>query len=290
MGAAIFGQNEEMLKRMLEGMGLAQIDWKPSNGQTEVIFVETAYTISSCNLADCKDQPRILIQTEQGGNIKLPLLTRCHESPNCVILEYSDRNYDNPHFAKRGLSESTVLLPIMTQTPSRLSQYEPEIPKVIQQRNIDMVFFGSMTDRRAGLFAHADEYRKTHPDRTVIVAKSRNIQHIAASYQEAKVCLLMHSYSSQSGGEYHRWSEFAPFGCIPVMEQFADTVGMHAYERCGGAVFTNSTQLIPTAVDVVERVDQGLYNHRSTAIMNWWKRSIRWESILPTVYEDPSET
>lgn len=291
LGAPIFSKNEHMLKKMLEGMGLVHVDMKSLGGmvgKTEVILVETYKTQSSCPLVppkpDCHDQPRIFIQTEQ--KINWHYQKYCHASPNCVILEFSDFNRNK--FEEEGMHESIVLLPVMTQTPSRISQFLPEVPKIIQERNIDMVFFGLITNRRTGLSKAAVEHGKTHPNSNVIVTNAFELRHISKSYQEAKVCLLMHSYTSHCGGEYHRMSEFGPFGCIPVMEKFADTVGIHAYEKCGGAIFTNSTHVIPTAAGVVEQIDKGLYNNRSQDIINWWKKGIRWETILPTVYPVPS--
>jgi len=133
-----------------------------------------------------------------------------------------------------------------------------------------------------------EEHRKAHPNSHVIVAKVHKVGVVVSNYQEAKICLLMHSFKDNCGGEYHRWSEFGAYGCIPVMEQFADTVGIHAYERCGGAVFTNRTHVIQTAASIVEKIDKGLYNNRSQEIVNWWKRGIKWDTILPTVYQVPS--
>jgi len=285
MGAGlIFGKNQDMMKRMMRGMDLVEIDWNPS-GPANITLVETFFTRSTCPLSDggsCLSQPRIFIQTEQ--KINWNLIDVCHDSPTCVILEFSDHNLNLAKNRKRELLESYILLPVMTQTPSRMVEYEPKSPKVIQKRSIDMAFFGLITNRRTGLTKGADLYRKAHPDRTVIVQKNNKIQSVGTSYREAKVCLLAHSYSSRSGGEYHRMSEFAPFGCIPVMEHFSDTFGIDVYERCGGAIFTNFTNLISVASNVIAQIDQGLYNNRSNDIVNWWKAGIHWESILPTIF------
>eukprot|EP00585_Thalassiosira_rotula_P025719 CAMPEP_0196235122 /NCGR_PEP_ID=MMETSP0913-20130531/4991_1 /TAXON_ID=49265 /ORGANISM="Thalassiosira rotula, Strain GSO102" /LENGTH=189 /DNA_ID=CAMNT_0041516323 /DNA_START=8 /DNA_END=574 /DNA_ORIENTATION=+ len=181
------------------------------------------------------------------------------------------------------MSDSYVLLPVMTQTPSRLSMGEPKIAKIIQYRSIDMVFFGLITKRRTFLTKAADAYREAHPNRTVHIDHNNQPISLAAAYAEAKVCLILHSYRSTSGGEYHRLSEFAPFGCIPVMENFADTIGIRVYERCGGAIFTNQTNMMAAAEDVIANIDRGSYNLGSKAITNWWKAGIHWEKILPTV-------
>jgi len=121
----------------------------------------------------------------------------------------------------------------MTPTPCRLVEYEPEGPKIFQNHSIDMVFFGLITIRQTALTNGASFYQEARPDRSVLVEKSSGMGFVGASYKEAKVCLLAHLYSIISGGEYHQVSAFAPFGCIPVKEHFSDTVGIHAYERCG---------------------------------------------------------
>ena len=84
-------------------------------------------------------------------------------------------------------------------------------------------------------------------------------QSITNSYKEGKVCILPHTHGAISGGEYHRYSEFAPFGCVPVIEHFADTIGIEVYEQCGGAVFASYEEIWETAIDVVQKIDRGLY-------------------------------
>jgi len=151
----IFTHNEDNWKSLLEGYGLVHIDWKPKT-KTDVIFVETYKTSSPCPLGEpeCYDQPRIFVQTEQ--KIMWDYQKFCHASPNCIILEFSDFNRNNANNdVEKDMGSSIVLLPVMTATPSRISQYLPESPKVIQERNIDMVFFGEISNRRTGLLKEA---------------------------------------------------------------------------------------------------------------------------------------
>ena len=68
------------------------------------------------------------------------------------------------------------------------------------------------------------------------------------------------------------------------MEAFADTLGVRSYEKCGGAIFTNLTNVIPTAAHVVEQIDQGLFYDRANQIVDWWKTGIQWETILPAMF------
>ena len=286
-GRGIFVQNQAMMDRMLYGYGLHKIGTKPL-GLSNVTLVETMFTRSSCPLteAGCKEQNRIIIQTEQYFKDHVLL---CHEAPNCIILEFSEYNLAKArnHDTVKDLTDSFVLLPVMTQSPtSRLSMYEPAEPKDPQSRSIDMVFFGLITRRRKVLVELSNAYAAAHPDRIVRVGKDNNIGSIGKQYSDAKVCLVAHSYGAESGGEYHRLSEMAPFGCIPVMEHFSDKIGIDIYEKCAGAVFENATNLIEAAADVIAKVDQGYYHDRINSIIDWWKSGITWETILRSVYPE----
>jgi len=211
----------------------------------------------------------------------------CHEAPNCIVLEFSEYNLGKAknHDRVKNLADSIVLLPVMTQSPtSRLSIYEPAVVKDPQSRSIDMAFFGLITNRRQFLVESSNAYAAAHPDRVVRVGKDNNAESIGRQYPEAKVCLVAHSYTTESGGEYHRLSEIAPFGCIPVMEHFTDKIGIHIYEKCAGVVFANATNLVDAAADVVAKIDRGDYHDRINAIVDWWKAGIQWYTILRTVY------
>ncbi len=285
-GHGIFVQNQILMDRMLYGYGLHNTDTKPL-GHSNVTLVETIFTSSSCPLrteVDCKDQARILIQTEQYFTNHVLL---CHDAPNCVVLEFSDYNLVKArnHDSVKDLADSFVLLPVMTQSPtSRLSMYEPAVAKDPQSRSIDMVFFGLITGRREVLVELSNAYAVAHPDWIVRVGKDISADSIGRQYSEAKLCLVAHSYHANSGGEYHRLSEMAPFGCIPVMEHFSDKIGIDIYEKCAGIIFENVTNLVEAAVDVIAKIDQGYYNDRINAIVSWWRIGIQWETILQTVY------
>lgn len=283
----IFAQNRAMMSNMLYGYGLHPVGMKPS-GLSNVTLVETMFTNSACSLHDvnCRDQARIFIQTEQYFKDHILL---CHEAPSCIVLEFSEYNLEKAknHDNVKDLANSFVLLPVMTQSPtSRLSIYEPAVPKDPQSRSIDMAFFGLITNRRQFLVESTNAYAAAHPDRIVRVGKDNNAKSIGKQYPEAKVCLVAHSYTTDSGGEYHRLSEMAPFGCIPVMEHFTDKIGIDIYEKCAGVVFANATNLVDAAADVVAKIDRGDYHDRINAIVDWWKVGIQWYTILRTVYSD----
>ena len=281
-GHGIFSQTQVMMDMMLYGYGLHRIVTKPL-GLSNVTLVETLFTSSSCalNEAVCKGQARIFIQTEQ--YFRSPILW-CHEAPNCVILEFSDYNLAKArnHDSIKDLADSIILLPVMTQSPGRLSMYENVVP--LWSRSIDVVFLGAITKRRQALVESSNVYAAAHLDRLVRVGQEFNVVSIGRQYSEAKVCLVAHSYSANSGGEYHRLSEMAPFGCIPVMERFSDKIGIDIYEKCAGVVFDNMTNLFETADKVLAKIDEGYYDDRINATVDWWKAGIHWGIILQTVY------
>ena len=147
-----------------------------------------------------------------------------------------------------------------------------------------MVFFGLMTNRRNIFTDIKKVYMGSHPGRQVVAQHNNDMNAVADNYKEAKVCLIVHAFSSKSAGEIHRLSEFAPFGCIPVMEKWGDEFGVDRYESCSGAVFVNDRyNIMQTAADVVTDIDQGLYIGRERDIVNWWKTGIHWDDLLTTV-------
>ena len=113
------------------------------------------------------------------------------------------------------MADSIVLLPVMTQSPSRLAYLEPPSPKELQERSTDMALFGTMTSRRKKYLQRKSTlYLEAHPGHVHAINTTLNVDLVSAVYMEAKVCLLGHAYDSEAAGEYHRVSEFAPFGCV----------------------------------------------------------------------------
>ena len=143
LGAPIFSPIQVSMASMLEGYGLTRIRERPTNDTSSTItLVETQFTNSPCPIhapaRECQDRFRIYLQSEQ----KLgPHLKTCHEGPNCVVLEFSDYNYRMVQ--EQGWADSFVLLPIMTQQPSRLKAFLPETSALtpLHNRTLDMVFF-----------------------------------------------------------------------------------------------------------------------------------------------------
>ncbi|KAL7524617.1 hypothetical protein ACHAWF_001022, partial [Thalassiosira exigua] len=280
----IFVQNQRGVARMMRGYGLTQARERPPSGPSNVTLVETLFTSEKgpCPLRsdECRAQARAFVQTEQ--YFKEPAIL-CHRSPNCVILDFSEFNLRKA----RGLAQvkdfvdSFVLLPATTQSPSRLKEYEPRTPEPLANRSLDMVFFGEITNRRWEMVDAARAYERANEGRKVVAKKEHKPDAMGSSYASAKVCLLSHSYRAASGGEYHRLSEFGPFGCVPVMEEFGDEFGIDRYEKCGAAKFATVSELVPTAVEVVANIDGGRYERRTEAVVDWWRTGVQWERLLP---------
>ena len=200
-----------------------------------------------------------------------------------IVFEFSDYNYN---LYAEDVRDSVVLLPVMTQTPSRFAKFEPSISKELKDRKLDIVFFGSISSRRKVFTKKLNEYLTSNSNRQGVFQTSWKTKSITNSYKEGKVCILPHTHGAISGGEYHRYSEFGPFGCVPVIEHFADTIGIEVYEQCGGVIFASYDEIWETAIDVVQKIDRGLYIGSSQRYANWWKEGIHWEKILPAIYDD----
>jgi hypothetical protein len=97
----------------------------------------------------------------------------------------------------------------------------------------------------------------------------------------------VHSYIAESGGEYHRLSELAPTGCIPVLEDYMDVIGRDEYQDCGGVIVANYTELLPTISKVLANEAKTRDN---TKYAKWWKSGIRWNEVLTTIFPSPNQT
>ena len=289
LGPAIFSSIQESLSLAFTGYGIQRCFQKPTINQTNITLIETIFTKSSCPFAldNCQTHTRIILQSEQyqSEHFIKSSLSQCHLSPNCIIFEFSDHNY---HYAKeeKKWGDSIVLLPIMHQSPSRLSKSESKLQlveklKPLSERIYDIVFFGSMTKRRKFLFEESESYKVSHPNSSILVmykTSPRDMSFMADAYKNTKVCLIVHSYSNIAGGEYHRLTEFAEFGCIPVMEEFSDKFGINQYRRCAYSFFAQKDHLFKTAEYVISLVNNGDFDDFSH--VKWWKNGIEWRSIF----------
>ena len=247
----IFNKNEDNISQLLWGAGLQRVSGAKyrqaieEGNANDVILVETLYTKSACPILQdhCRDRPRVYIQSEQLSspdfvNFREEWLA-CHVSANCVIAEFSDYNRDHyeevlgdssgssgsgssggnseeevaiQYEPTRPWEDSVILLPVMTQTPSRISHLLPQTITPLRERKYDIVFFGYMSQRRLEIAARSNEYLEMHPEKVHAINTTIDRHEVARFYGEAKVCLLVHAYDDKSAGEYHRYSEFGPYG------------------------------------------------------------------------------
>jgi len=108
-------------------------------------------------------------------------------------------------------------------------------------------------------------------------------------------------------------TDFARKGCIPLMEEWDDAIGIDAYttittatttssssgssgsssssSKCGGGVvFARHDDLIVTAARLLERI------HNSTEVeermmldrVKWWRKDIEWPTLLTRAFSNSS--
>jgi hypothetical protein len=296
----------------------------------------------------------IVLQTEQiccttYGQRMLPYMQLCHASPNCILWEYSQRNWE--WLKEQGLGDSVMLLPILhqhrlnhyydtdhdssssssrnqkmdavAQASTEAEQFQHDQPKKLaplNQRPIDVVFFGVMTPRRKQLQEKLETIAKQQHWNLVLeeVANSGSrLDYMANSYRNAKICLIIHSFFTAGGGnpgEYHRLSELAPSGCVPVVEAFGDVLMVDGennnamgdfYGRCGGVLFADLQELVGTLQAVLYSIYHG--NDRLQELlgpsmpelaakvdalnsmedrMAWWNDVVQWESVLKLILDE----
>jgi hypothetical protein len=332
LSSPIFRSVESNLIAMLEGYGLHH----------SLLSKDDAVTIES-SFKGLKDhnftKPRIVIQTEQ-LLFQRPLfgqyLRNCFASPQCVVWDFSDSNYniaqrwDHPNF-----KTSMLLLPTMTQNrldlprppaPSRqgggqqgvndgsfssageedllLLVTPPPPPQMIEQlkpireRQYDVVFFGRMTPRRIAM-KDAFLQQQQQQQWNTLFETNNNKERISHAYGDAKICLTMHADTNTSGGEYHRLTDFARKGCIPLMEEWDDAIGIDAYtattttttttsrSKCGGGVvFARHDDLIVTAARLLERINNSTEVEERMMLdrVKWWRKDIEWPTLLTRAF------
>ncbi len=213
------------------------------------------------------------------------LMNSCNNSPSCIVFEYSDYNYERAVAEPYTWGDSFVLVPVMTQDPSRLIQFLPETQKEISERSIDIVLFGHMTDRREYILRKSKAYNADHPEKKHLIKMEHDMHEMAKAYSDAKVCLIVHAHAEVTPGEYHRLSEIATFGCILVVENFADKIGIERYQNCGGMIFADFDHIFETAVQVVEETYDSFNSYANTQQhRDWWNNGVKWGTILPAVF------
>ena len=283
----LFTSTTQNLITMLEGYGLTQVTSNIVNSDVEtVIMLENSFhsalePASSCVGSRCATMPRIVIQTEQERPWLAAYLRACHRSPTCVIFEFSDYNVEW-EVKKHKLSSSIFLLPHMVQ--NRLDHLVPTNLTPIDNRTLDVVHFGWITQRRATFKAVLEsELNET----ALTMEWEMNLQKLANAYGNAKICLIIHAYSPLAAGEFHRLSDFAKFGCVPVVESFGDQVGMEIWAKCAGLIMADYNNLLSTITQVLQSKK---HFQDIASRTKWWNKGINWSKLLPTIFEMESNS
>jgi len=246
-----------------------------------------------------QSRPRIILQPEQldqFGSTYLPYLKACHDSPLCMIWDFSDAHlkWAQAH----GIGDSFLLLPIMHQSRFGEDYYNPEREtlKPLKDRDLSMVMFAAMTQRRLpiqnrilrdykhrwGLYKYTSNY---------------NIEAQKRDYKNAKVCMVVHSYTAKSAMEFHRLGEMAPSGCMPIIESVQDTLAMDIYQRCGGVVLADYDQILNVTDHALQAIHKEQHNkshyfagmayrRNVTARAQWWSRKIQWPDLLNLILQE----
>jgi len=300
----IFSDTIENIIQMLKGYGLEQnfnetIDSDIAHNDT--IMIEFAIYSKNiiplkCTGTKCHSIPRISLQTEQVTELQWAreYIVECHTSPNCLIWDFSDMNFEWAKSIDDGgtsnASESFLIVPHMFHNRLR-ADYHPKNENELlpyQERSIDAVFFGMYSSRRTKF---ATEYLKGNGTLStyniVFRKKMRPLGAVAKGYSNAKICLVLHSYTADSAGEYHRMSDFKRFGCVPIMETFGDKMLAETLSSCAGIKFADFDDISSTVINELKRINvtsADVLREEQLTIDRWWERGIEWNRFLGQIF------
>lgn len=285
----IFDSVTRNLVTMLKTYGLERVE--SPMAEERILIIETVFTDKTDeNGTPFVKRPNtsvIVIQTEQVcctayAQPILPYFKARHSSPDCAIWEYSDQNLrwlQEQHFG-----DSVLLLPTMHQ--SRLEPHLPETPKSLSERSLDVVFFfGALTPRRKTIVPQLQAMATNRWNISLEEVQGSKLLHMAQRYADSRICLVILSYGDTVPGEYHRLSEMAKSGCIPVMETFGDEFGKDVYEKCGGVVFSDLGTM-PFAI-ANANVLENLHKHEASLSQRgeWWGDRVQWDQLLNMIFD-----
>ena len=294
----IFSDTTQNIIQMFESYGLVEslnetIDSDMEGNRT--IMVEFSMNHhekvpAKCTGSTCHTIPRISIQAEQITiHAYAPEFVQgCHASPNCLIWDFSDINFDWAKSLPSNASESFLIVPHMFH--DRLREWYPKDKddiKAYTERSEDAVFFGAYTSRRK---VFENKYINNNGTlsryKVTFRKKMRPFGVLTGGYSNAKICLVVHSFLADSGGEYHRISDFKRFGCVPVMETFGDKLTVETLRTCAGIKFADFDDLPNAVVSELKRMNDtsnDILREEQLAIDRWWDNGIDWSTFLEKV-------
>ena len=115
-------------------------------------------------------------------------------------------------------------------------------------------------------------------DRIIFTSGVTNITQRQHDYARTKICMLIHAFENISAGEYHRWSEVAPFGCVLLSEPIADVLGMEEYQRCGGLIVSSYRHMPRTVNIIMSSIQANVadWDAMQSRSHMWWMESLSW--------------
>ena len=270
------------------------------NVSTACLASVNAYEVTMASYQICKDKKsagRVLVNTEQisaykDSKVFVQILLDCLTNSNCVILEYSEVNifHMKSLFGEDLIESSVVMLPTMIQSRLRKSAKSVSGLLPTKERKINSILIGTATPRRKLWIDKTNKIIKAaYPGLDISLetmgiflrqVDSTNEEAQAILYSQSKTCFIIHSYSGNTSEEFHRISEMAPFGCIPIVESTNDFFAKRSYEECGGVVFVAESSILQAIEDAAREMlmlDKGISQR---ARIQWWENGIRWPELL----------
>jgi hypothetical protein len=235
-----------------------------------------------CNTIDCEKIPRIFIQTEQmigSGTYFLPQMTKCHQSPLCIVWEYSDYNYNR--LETYNLTDSVMLLPMMHQ--ARLGEPKEIIP--LKNRSVDVAFYGYIGSETMRRFKLRAQFNPT-VNLNFVFSQDLDMNTMVNTYTNTKICLIPH-VNGVGALETHRLSEISRFGCIPIVETVNDRLLIQPYQECGDVTFTDFDNLLNASIEMVSKIQStpaSILVDNMSKRLEWWRDGVHWESLLTDIF------
>jgi hypothetical protein len=204
----------------------------------------------------------------------------CHAYPLCVIWDYTDFNLG--WLQRQGFANSTMIMPILIQNRLKLPRSGPLVP--LHNRSVDLAMFGVQSFRRWAFFDGVrTQKNNTLPD-TWVVEHNPDVTHMVDTYLNTKICLVLHTFSANSGAEFHRLSETSLSGCLAVMERWDDASWVSdSFSRCGGILFCDMNNTQQTIEAALLQIKSGSLS--TTQSVEWWRRGIDWPMFLLRVFQ-----
>jgi hypothetical protein len=295
---AAFGENglfdevAENLSQMLEGYGLQK---SHDHKDASAIILGTVFMNEyGLEMIRNNDRAVLLLQTEQlccSGFLSMDVnrnLQACEVASNCIILEYSEHNY-NWMAKELNVSASVVLLPTLLQ--GRLDEYyrRHHLPPT-WERTVDIVFFGTMTQHRKSVLEQIQDPNPNNQQWNMVMQVNHDKLKMVQTYLHAKICLTVHAFETSGPGEYHRLSELAASGCVPVMESFDETLSIDVYQLCGGVVFADFQDLPNQIADIIGDTDEEEQDENMHRRVRWWRNRVEWGKLLHQMYRKENKT